>query len=292
MEKHDMVEWVNEERERLAKVMEGYLDALGERRPDQVRIAPALHNTENTRALPVGTGLWRTIRAHKPGGHTFVDPATGQVEYWGAVDENGSDSIFAVRLRVEGTTISEIETLAVRGSNSDFFQPDVVRQDAPHFHERLAPDERRGRDDLIHVADLYFDAIEQSDGDRVPVIDDCRRLVNGTLDSMMDASELNSIEAHRALGVTEQMSAGHYAYIEALRDRRYPIVDEERGLVVCHLLFDHPGDRPRADGELVYHTPNTMIVFEAFKIRSGVLEEVWAIGTALPYGIDSGWTER
>ena len=35
-----------------------------------------------------------------------------------------------------------------------------------------------------------------------------------------------------------------------------------------------------------------MIVFEAFKIRDGVLEEVWALGTALPYGIDSGWTER
>ena len=35
-----------------------------------------------------------------------------------------------------------------------------------------------------------------------------------------------------------------------------------------------------------------MIVFEAFKIRDGILEEVWAIGTALPYGIGSGWSAR
>lgn len=280
------------ERERLANEMASYLDALAKRTPAEVRIAPTLRNTENTRAIPVGTGLWRTIRTHKAGGHMFIDPTTGQVEYWGAIDENGSDSIFGVRLRLEGTTISEIETLAVRGSPGHFFQPDVVSQNAPRFHEPIAEQDRRSRDELIRVADLYFDAIEQTDGDRLPVVDDCRRLVNGTLDSMMDAQELDAIEAHRALGVSEQMSAGHYAYIEALRDRRYPIVDEERGLVICHLLFDHPGDLPRADGELVYNTPNTMIVFEAFKIRGGILEEVWAIGTALPYGIDSGWTKR
>lgn len=286
-----MSTWLDKERKRLENVMAGYLDALCRHKPGEVRIAPVLRNTENTRVLPLGTGLWRTIRAHKAGGHTFIDPAAGQIEYWGAIDENGSDTILGVRLRVEGTTISEIETLAVRGSPGNFFHPEVVIQDEPHFHQPLAPDERRSREELIRVVDLYFDAIEQSDGDRLPVVEDCRRLVNGTLDSKMDASKLNSIEAHRALGVTEQMNAGHYAYIEALRDRRYPIVDEERGLVICHLLFDHPGDRPRADGELVYHTPNTMIVFEAFKIRSGVLEEVWAIGTALPYGINSGWTE-
>ncbi|MBO9601249.1 MAG: hypothetical protein J7496_01940 [Novosphingobium sp.] len=280
------------ERERLARVMADYLDALVRHDVGAVRIAPVVRNTENTIALPVGTGLWRTIRAHWPGGHVFVDPVAGEVEYWGTVDENGSPTIFGVRLRVEGTTITEIETLAVRGSPGKFFEPEVVSDAQPGFHAPIPEAERRPRVELVAIVDLYFDAIEQSDGGRLPVIGDCRRLVNGTLDSVMDADLLDPLDAHRALGVEEQMDAGNYAYIEALRDRRYPIVDEERGLVICHLLFDHPGDRQRSDGELVYHTPNTMIVFEAFKIRDGILEEVWAIGTALPYGIGSGWSAR
>ncbi|HTW38387.1 MAG TPA: hypothetical protein VMD49_07455 [Steroidobacteraceae bacterium] len=80
------------------------------------------------------------------------------------------------------------------------------------------------------------------------------------------------------------------AHIEALRARRFPVVDEARGLAVCHVMFDHPGDRERADGTYPFRSPNSMLAFEVFKVRRGVLEEVWAIGTALPYGIDSGWS--
>ena len=277
------------ERARLIEVMDQYLDALVARRPQDLRLAPHLRNTENTRALPIGTGLWRTIRGRRPQGHYFVDTGRGEIEFWGAVTEHEADSLFGVRLRVERRTIAEIETIVVRGHGGDFFNPDVVCENNEGFHRVLPPEERGARDALVAIVDGYFDAIELSDSSRLPVEGDCRRLVNGTLDSVMDASELGTGDAHRALSVAEQMDAGHYAYIEALRDRRYPIVDEERGIVITHLLFDHPGDLPRTDGNVVFPIPNTMMVFEVFKIRGGVLEEVWAIGGALPYGIDSGW---
>lgn len=282
-------ETASADRERLLATMDRYLDALAERQVRQLRVAPHARSTENTRPLPLGTGLWRTIRGRRREGHYFVDALRGQVEFWGVVDENDADVIYGVRLRVEGRLITEIETLAARGRGGDFFNPDVVVEDNPGFHAPIAPEERGSRDDLVAIVDRYFDAIELSDGSRLPVKGDCRRLVNGTLDSVMDPDQLGTGDAHRTLSVSEQMDAGHYAYIEALRDRRYPIIDAERGLVVCHLMFDHPGDLQRADGEVVFPTPNSMLVFEAFKIRSGILEEVWAIGTALPYGIDSGW---
>ena len=277
------------ERLRLIAVMDQYLDALVAHRPQDIRAAPHLRNTENTRALPLGTGLWRTVRGRRREGHYFVDTARGEIEFWGAVTEHDKESIFGVRLRAEGRTISEIETIAVRGHGGDFFNPDVVCEENSGFYRILADGERGTRDALVEVVDRYFDAIELSDGSRLPVEGDCRRLVNGTLDSMVAADQVGTNDAHRALSVAEQMDAGHYAYIEALRDRRYPIVDEERGIVVAHLLFDHPGDLPRADGDVVFPVPNTMMVFEVFKISRGILEEVWAIGGALPYGIDSGW---
>jgi hypothetical protein len=279
------------ERVRLLAVMDHYLDALMARNVGALRIAPHVRYTENTRTLPLGAGVWRTIRGRRPVGQYFADTARGEVEFWGVIDENGADVIFGVRLRVEGTLITEIETAAVRGAGGSFFDPDVIVEAYPAFHAPLALDERAPRAELVAIANLYFDAIELSDGSRVPVANQCRRWVNGVLDSLMDPDRLDESEAHRALGVAEQMSAGHYAYIEALRARRFPIIDEERGIVVCHLLFDHPGDLPRADGALVFPTPNTMICFEAFKVRHGILDEVWAIGTSLPYGIDSGWPD-
>lgn len=277
------------ERKRLIGVMNGYLAALEAHDVGRLKIGPTLRYTENTREIPLGSGLWRTICGRRPGGHYFADVERRQVEYWGVVDEMGADAIYGVRLREEGRLITEIETVVVRGRRGDFFNPDVVAEENPRVHEELAPSERTPRERLVEIANLYFDAIELSDGDRVPVTDDCRRLVNGTLDSVMDPNQLDTLGAHRALKVAEQMTAGHYAYIEALRARRFPIVDEARGLVLCHLLFDHPGDLKRADGELPWRSPDSTLAFEVFKVRGGVLEEVWAIGTGLPYGIDSGW---
>ncbi|MGH8218608.1 MAG: hypothetical protein ACREUT_08595 [Steroidobacteraceae bacterium] len=282
------------ERERLIAAMDRYLDALAARDARPLPIAPTLRCTENTRELPLGVGLWRTIRgvgragAASRAGHCFADIASGNVEYWGVIDEMGADAIHGVRLRIEGRLISEIETLVVRGGGS-FFEPAVVAQAHKGFHEILPAGQRTSRARLIEIAHLYFDAIEQSDGSALPVAEECRRLVNGVLDSRMDAAQLDRRDAHRALGVAEQMTAGHYGYIEALRARRFPIVDEERGIVLCHVLFDHPGDIRRGDGELPFRWPNSMLAYEAFKVRAGTLEEVWAIGTALPYGIDSGW---
>jgi hypothetical protein len=276
------------DRKRLLAAMSRYLAALDARDPRELPVGATLRYTENTRALPLGGGLWRTIRGRRSGGHYFVDGERGQVEYWGVIDEMDAGAILGVRLRLESRLITEIETLVIRGGG-DFFSPDVIMEPHETFHAVLPPVERTPREQLVAVANLYFDAIEQSDGSRLPVAADCTRLVNGVTDSMMDPGQVPAGEEHRALGVAEQMTAGHYAYIEALRARRFPIVDEARGLVVCHVLFDHPGDLPRADGTLPFRAPNTMLAYEAFKVRRGTLAEVWAIGTAFPYGIDSGW---
>jgi len=278
-------------RSRLINEMNRYLEALDARDVRRLRLAPNLRCTENTRTLPPGSGLWRTIRGRRSPGHYFVDEVGGQVEYWSTIDEMGAAAIYGVRLRIEGRLISEIETLVLRGAGR-YFAPDAVVASPVEFHEVIPPEERVPREQLIRVANLYFDAIELDDASRLPVADSCRRLVNGILDSKMDPSEvakLDKSEAHRALGVAEQITGGHYAYIEALRARRYPIVDEARGIVLAHVMFDHPGDLKRADGEVPMRSPNSMLAYEVFKVRKGVLSEVWAIGGALPYGIDSGW---
>jgi len=224
------------------------------------------------------------------GGHYFADPERGEVEYWGVMEEMGRRAILSVRLKIEAQRFAEAEAIVTR--QGPFFDPDRVLEKDEDFHRVLPAHERASRAELIRAADLYFDGIELQDGSRVPVEDDCRRLVNGAVDSVDEEENLIPGEEHRALGVAQQIDEGHYAYIEALRDRRYPIVDVERGLVLCQLVFDHPGGRLRAGRDLPISSPNSMVFTEVFKVVGGTIEEIWALGTmALPYGSGSGWRE-
>lgn len=285
-------EATQKERARLLGFVDRYLDALGSRAPHRLPIAPQFRFTENTQALPLGAGLWRTATAVHPGGQRFCDPDEGEVAYWGVVEELRGPSMLGARLRVEGTQLAELETLLVRGGA--YFQPEVIEARTARLHEVLGEDERRSEDALVSVAHAYFDAIERSDGSLLRVAQDCKRIVNGVSDSDGDPTSLEAGDEHRGLHILEQMTDAHYAYIEALRERRFPLVDAERGLVHSVVLFDHPGDLARAGGEVPFGAPNTMLFFEVFKVRGGVLTDVWAMGgnTYLPYGISSGWTAR
>ena len=277
---------IDAERARLQSVMAEWLDALAAHDPGRLRVAPDFRATEDGQPIALGTGTWRTFRGREPGGHWFVDPERGAVEFWGVFDEMGKPVMAAIRLLTNGRTILEAETIVTR--RGAFFEPAAVLAEAPDFHAAVATPS--GRDALIAAVHTYFDAIERSDGTLVAVRDDCRRLVNGVVDSADDPVRVEQGEEHRALSVSRQISEGHYAYIEALRDRRFPIVDVERGLVVCHLVFDHPGDLPRAGGDLVIRSPGSMIFTEVFKLINGRIDEIWALGSGtLPYGSRGGW---
>lgn len=276
------------ERARLIDMAKRYLAALASGDPRGLPLAPQFRSTEDTQTLPIGAGVWRTIRSLRPGGHYFVDPDSGQVEFWGVVDEMGEPAILALRLKIEGGRYAEAETIMTR--RGAMFDPEMVLEPGESFHRVLAPEERASRAELIGAAHRYFDAIELRDGSGVAVAERCRRLVNGAVDSVDADENLIPGEEHRGLPVVQQIDEGYYAYIEALRERRFPIVDVERGLVLCHVIFDHPGDLRRAGEDLPFRSPNSMPFTEIFKVVSGTIEEVWALGTAaLPYGIASGW---
>ena len=282
-----MITDVRTDRTRLIELADRYVAALGAREPERLDVAPGLKVTENTQAVALGTGLWRTCRSVRPGGQYFVDTAAGQVAYWGVLEELRGTAIFGVRLQAAGRSIAAIETVVVRGG--DVFEPEVILADAPHMHEIVDPSQRVSRAELVAGASAYFDGIELVDGDRIPMRANTRRLVNGVADTSRDPDGLDENEMYLTLDVSPQITAGHYSYIEAIRDRRFPIVDEERGLCHTVVVFDHPGDLPQPNGKLPFGAPNSMIIFEAFKMTRAGIGEVWAIGTSVPFGTRSGW---
>ena len=77
--------------------------------------------------------------------------------------------------------------------------------------------------------------------------------------------------------------------------RRYPLVDEERGIVLAHGFIDHCGilgEYELTDGTKVsspIRRPHSYYLAEAFKIRDGAIEQVEAVFHTVPYRMPSPW---
>ena len=276
------------EYDRLKGFADLYLGALKRRAPYELPISHNLKVTENAQRIALGTGMWRTVRGLRDGGQYFVDAERGQVAFWGVIEEIRGEALYGVRLRVESRLITEIESLLVRGS--DYFEPDMIVADGSEMHAVLPREDRLTRAQLKAMAKTYFDSIEQLTGDWVPAREGMVRLVNGTSDSSVTRPGLSEREQYLALDVSSQISEKHFHYIESVRDRRFAIIDERRGIVHCMIMFDHPGDIAKPANGIPFGSPNSMLCFEVFKASKLGLLEVWAIGTALPFGCPSGWT--
>jgi hypothetical protein len=247
--------------------------------------------------------LWATANGFGAYQQYFADPTSGQVGFIGTVKENDILAILAVRLKVENRQITEIEAIVPRESKSAATL-DGIGKPKPLWDEVLPPSERRSRQQLAAITNSYFEAIVHSNGNLAPFDKNCRRAENGSysvLNPDPNATwDPNSAYRPYKLGCEEQLNTGIWSYIRNIRDRRFPIIDEERGLVVALIMFDHPGtvthfDVPgfgRVNNPLMFLRPTSMEIFEAFKIKDGKILEVAAEGGFLPYGIHSGWEKQ
>jgi hypothetical protein len=198
-------------------------------------------------------------------------------------------AIVCLRMRLdEGDRIAEIETCVVP-DGAPMFEPESVCAVRPAFREDLAPSERRPRNELIRTANLYFDGIELNNGNIVPLSAEVFRIENGvcTANSKEVYPGMGPMAELACLGVAEQLNRGLFEYIEAIRDRRYLVADEERGVVFGVFFADYPGSEESEASPAVNRA--TAMICEAFKIRGGLIEQVESIGTLLPYGTSSGW---
>ncbi|MEK9648961.1 MAG: hypothetical protein VW337_07590, partial [Gammaproteobacteria bacterium] len=270
-----------------------YIEALAGRNPASARLAPDVMFSENNVLMPVGNdGLWGTISAVREGEMMVADVETGNAAWFGIVEEHGNPAYLAMRIKVEDRLITEVETVMNRLPDmpKPFGNPDTVTHD-PAFSEILSIKERRSRARLVAVADGYFNTVELNDGDVFTLFsDDCSRLENGistTAAPPPGSSDGNS--ASIAVGCENQFKLGIYHINKRIRERRYPIVDVERGVVVASGFFDHANMFDRyslTDGRemnTVLKWPNTITLLEAFKIVDGKIARIEAVFTYVPY---------
>jgi hypothetical protein len=279
----------------LEEYADRYFELLGAGDHRQLPVAAGVRFTENGQQLELGRGLWRTVTgASRTRAVTVADPEQHQVVAWGMASEAGKDVMLGVRLRVDGGLVSEIETLVARDpmfGQAEF--PGWPAAPSAVFGDVLDPQGRAGRAELIGAANAYFDGVQDDDADLIPAADDCLRFENGRQTVLNGAGKgyaPGSVLHDRIwLGVRDQVRTRDFRYIEEIRDRRYPVIDVARGLVLGCVFFDHPGQLRDADFPSSYPQPNSMMIWEVFKVCDGLIRRIEAIIGIFPYGMRSGW---
>lgn len=279
----------------LTGLVDDYLEAMlafdGMALPGTVAPLPWAESvgfTENDVGLMIGDGLWGSSTAVGEG-FTIADPATGNVLWFGIVEEHGQAAYAALRLGVEGNSIAAVETIVGREGSPAPFAPTASYALDPVYSATLPQSDRLPRRRLEALVAGYYDTLEQNDGTmHTEIADDCRRLTNGFATSHVEGSNVN--------GCRQQLEAGWYRYVDQVRALRMPIVDETRGVVVALALLDHPArfvDYETVDGQslkIPIEYPNTHAVLEIFKIEGGEIRRIEGVTAFQPYLMPTRWS--
>lgn len=285
----------------LYGLVDQYLDGLAHRDPARVPWSSHPRYTENNVEMAPGDGMWGTVTGLGSYQLKFADIHTGQVGFFGVLEEPDARSGFALRLKVEDRRVSEAEAVVVRiadfppltGGTNPFAK--ATFEDKPILQKNLASGEGRARERLISIADGYFDTLQLNDGALFTQFDpQCDRIENGIRTTNNPAKPLGELSA---LGCEQQFKLGAYRYDDQLRARRFPLVDEERGLVLGLAFIDHSGRLGRftlTDGRTLdspIRRPHSFCLMEVFKIVDGRIRQIEAVFITVPYKMPSPWVE-
>jgi hypothetical protein len=227
----------------LKSTLDQYLTAVVKHDRAAAPLGLAFRQTENAAVAPPGVGLWKSMTAVGKLDRRYFDTTTGQAAYFGTIEEAAGSAIVTLRLKVEDRKITEAEWVISRkgdpglgplgGEQADaaFHNPDYLLAHAPA--ERVVKAERHTRRELVAIANSYFDGLSAHQGKIILAHPGCVRIENGALTTQ---------RLIPTGGETDCTAEGAMRNIYAVTARRYPVVDEEAGVVLALVLFQRkPG---------------------------------------------------
>jgi hypothetical protein len=262
----------------LKATLDRYLTAVAMHDPAAAPLAVGFRQTENAVVVKLGTGTWKSVTGLGSLQRRYLDPVSGQAAYFGVVNEGSTSAIVTVRVKVERRQISEAEWYLARqgdpGLNGpqqpgqpagNFFDPENLTKNPPP-ERTLSKADRLSRESLIGITNSYFDGITTHDGSIIQAHQGCARTENGLTVTGRAARGGGAPggAAPGGRGGTSDCTSGlETINIQLVAARRYPVVDEDAGVVLAMAVFIRkPGTTTRRN---VF---SEWFVIENQKIRS------------------------
>src|SRR5215469_14671615 len=256
----------------LQRFVTSYLEAMVAHNPAALPFSEKVRFTENSEELRLGEGLWKSASAIRPYRQDILDVRQGVAASHVVVEEGGSPVLLALRLKIAGNKISEVETMVTRSRKEGaLFNIDALQ--TPRKEMGFVPPRNQlaSREEAIRLAEFYPAGLKVGSVVEVdaPFAADAYRIENGGIMAGPGCSRAGceNIKTQNIIkhpGITSRVLA----------------VDEDLGIVLLRMNFGDTGS---------YGAGNALIVWEAFKVYGGQIHAVEAFMRVMPATAGSGW---
>ncbi|KAK3937990.1 hypothetical protein QBC46DRAFT_441861 [Diplogelasinospora grovesii] len=230
----------------LETILSDYLTALVSHDPSRLPTTSDVKYVENDQMLPLANSLG-TYR------HIFSDPVSSQVAAITTLMEKTVRIIYIVRLKLSPVPAAQ----------------------------------RISRAELIAQTNKYYSGMERNDprGNYSFFDTSCNRLEDGlqTTNQRTGAAYGHSNDTTFAsLGCEAQFQTGFLGFVTRIRDRRFPVVDEERQSTLPDPMSPNGTQQPIPR---YFDVPRSLLAAEAFRLRASKLFCIEMTLTEVPYGM-------
>jgi hypothetical protein len=265
----------------LTEVIDAYLAALIANDAGALRQAARARITENGAEKKLADTFWDGAReiAYR---FDIVNVGRGDTGTETViVNADGSKTMHMLRLKVLNGAITEIETIkANRGDADRLWDPDRLTSVSPDLQLSIREAERDSYYELIATAEGYWRAFQTNgtpDYHPARLLPDARRFENGLQTTGL-------VRDGQYVSAQAGFDAGRFLN-RNIWDRRYPVVDEERGIVLSIVRFGIKGGAQSQSTA----TTNDRLVAEFFAVKRGYIQEIQAVLFNLPDAQPTGW---
>ncbi|MBN1239439.1 MAG: hypothetical protein JXB36_13130 [Gammaproteobacteria bacterium] len=269
------------DRQCLTRFVDTYFNALAANDPDAVPLASNAKITSNGRSMGLGQAFWEeadeTVYRWDIVNERLGDTGTEAV----IRNADGSKTVVMLRLKVADGEIAEVEVIKANEGDADrLWDADNLTEVSPALQLTIREAEQDSYYGLIAAAEGYWRAFQTNgteDYHPAKLLPDLRRYENGlqTTGFVRDGQYVSAaagFDAGRFIG-------------RNLWDRRYPVVDTERGIVLSIVRF---GLKDGMESQSVA-TSNDRLVGEFFAVKNGWIQEVHAVLSNLEDSEPTGW---
>lgn len=228
----------------LKTTLDQYMNAVMKHDPAAAPLFLGFRETENAVVVRPPNGIWKTMTGLGKIQRRFMDAVTEQAGYFGIVEEGGKLAIVTLRLKVEDRKITEAEWVIARrgdlGSNGTVPAGAIGGVDFDNLIANAPSDKplpkaaQMSRDVMLAITNSYFDGLSTHDGTIIMANPGCPRYENGMTLAGVGSRGYNATAAPSSYDCTSGLATININYVAA---RRYPLVDEEAGVVLGLVLF-------------------------------------------------------
>lgn len=263
--------------------LDTYLGALYANTPGAVPLARDAKISDNNRLVDLRAAFWdgASETAYR---WDIANPRLGDVATELVIrNMDGSYTMAVVRLKVQENRITEVEVIRANEGDADrLWGPErlVDYPLSPNLTNSIRVADRDSYYGLIAAAESYWRAFQTNGTEEYHPADllfDALRFENGlqTTGQFPDGSFRSAPEG---------FDSGNFLG-RNLWDRRYPVVDEERGIVLSIVRFGLK-DGLEAVNPI---TSNDRLVGEFFQVKNGMIQEIHAVLFNVPDENPSVW---